>query len=665
MYQHIQLTTRRPTIIIKKKTYNMKIILDQFIWNGDLRMLEATVFLTYRITVLNTMLDYLNEIKGEMLHTFQQDVLELKVTRDNGEELDNNMGMKEQGVSYGDKLKVEFITVKQLDFKFKVQPAKWQFAFDMEHTMTIKFKVTKPIYIMFNNIKSWIMQKTGMSEVPAFKLKTSTNQILTKQASSEVTLQTWLDTGLISESNLNEGTIIPEEEEQGDDNDDQQSNDDETTIMVSMVVWQTDFAGMTHNWMGNFELRLNHTIQDLKIKVRNRINQEQGVFINFNVKLNDNPNIINGNVKIGDLKTQGLLTNDDQGNVGHDTFFAVPLNNDQQEEGGDNDDNEDNSDTSDDQEGFPEDNDYYTNLLLSGIPPGGTTDDEEEDTKKPKTDLADTVQQKEDYMNIQELFSNFHLIKVEAWANKITDNTPTETAFANYNTTVGELMEDMGCNIRDNILYYNGKPWPHYRRVQEMAGTNKEVKVIIKGTGLLGGAGNKRARDNDDEDKPNMSAQKGMDKDDRLEMISNIMDKLIAELEQYEEDDQLIHDILEQVKNDKEQAELNKDTCLTNVLKTMHVDKVETLEDNTSNLPAFATKIAKQVYKTFHKQIKEYEDMYASVKKLLDNLLLYAITLQYHKGQFVERNRIKEDIKKLVKDMSKEAGKREANRMQP
>jgi hypothetical protein len=49
-------------------------------------------------------------------------------------------------------------------------------------------------------------------------------------------------------------------------------------------------------------------------------------------------------------------------------------------------------------------------------------------------------------------------------------------------------MEDMGCNIRYNILYYNGKPWPHYRRVQEMAGTNKEVKVIIKGTGLHGGA---------------------------------------------------------------------------------------------------------------------------------------------------------------------------------
>jgi hypothetical protein len=126
----------------------------------------------------------------------------------------------------------------------------------------------------------------------------------------------------------------------------------------------------------------------------------------------------------------------------------------------------------------------------------------------------------------------------------------------------------------------------------------------------------------------------------------------------------LIDDILVQVKKDKEQAELNKDSCLTNVLKTLRVDKVEVLEDSTSNLPAFAAKIAKDAYKTFHKQIKEYEDIYSTAKKLMDNLLLYAITLQYHKGQFVERSRIKEDIRGLVKSMSKEAGKREANLMQ-
>jgi hypothetical protein len=394
------------------------------------------------------------------------------------------------------------------------------------------------------------------------------------------------------------------------------------------------------------------TVQDLINRVKHSINQETGLNLNITFKLNDGIDFVSNTAKFGELKSQGLL-NHSEVHTGHDTFIAYPLNND---EGGDEQDNNDQGDSPDGEIGEAD-----NNTDTDSIPES----DQFLDDSDKEADIADIVQRKEDKQSIKELVSNFPLIKIEAWANKITDNTPTETAFANYNTTIGELMEDMGCNIRDNILYYNGKPWPHYRRVQEMAGTNKEVKVIIKGTGMLGGAPNKRPRNNDnEEDKPSNSAQKGVPREERLEDQERQLDKLIKELDEYTSEDELLNSIVTQIKADKETSKNTPTTCMSNVFKKLPYDMLDKLEDGKhTNIFLTAQQISKVIYKENYKHIKDYEEVYATAKKLMEMQVLFAMLLQFHEDMFLERASMKADIKKIKKDMNKAEGAAEANRM--
>jgi hypothetical protein len=205
-----------------------------------------------------------------------------------------------------------------------------------------------------------------------------------------------------------------------------------------------------------------------------------------------------------------------------------------------------------------------------------------------------------------------------------------------------------------------GEPW---RRLDEFnVSPDKPLKITCR---VLGGASNKRPRDNDnDGDKPSSSAQKGVPREDKLEDQERQLDKLVKELEEYISEDELLNNIVTQIKTDKETSKNSPTTCMSNVFKKLPYDMLEKLEDGKhTNIFLTAQQISKVIYKDHYKQIKDYEDIYATAKKLMEMQVLFAMLLQFHEDMFLERASMKTVIKQIKKDMNKAEGAAEANRM--